>query len=283
MFFMFFFIPISYSTPICILYILWHEFCMVLSPFSNINANKPTISLPRHFGSFQFLFMFSLTEQSSLMKCHLLGRIPLRQCQSFLIINPMQNEDMSCTFMYCIPPGFLVWGCLSLRDHAVYPYDHPLHPARVAHDLHFDVTSSRALTPKSWAKPCQEPPKKKRWTKKMTGVNGYPSTLQPGSWYFLAKRSHDQICSLLDCIVFIGIARRIQHINCFPTFNNHTLMGRKLRPKAPEDFHHSWQTMKFRTRLRAASWRWAIQVLQTSDERDSLPCLNWLGPLMTLD
>jgi hypothetical protein len=59
-------------------------------------------------------------------------------------------------------------------------------------------------------------PKKKRWTKKMTGMNGYPSTLQPGSWYFLAKRSHDQICSLLDCIVFIGIARRIQHINCFP-------------------------------------------------------------------
>jgi hypothetical protein len=166
MFFMFFFIPISYSTPICILYILWHEFCMVLSPFSNINANKPTISLPRHFGSFQFLFMFSLTEQSSLMKCHLLGRIPLRQCQSFLIINPMQNEDMSCTFMYCIPPGFLVWGCLSLRDHAVYPYDHPLHPARVAHDLHFDVTSSRALTPKSWAKPGQEPPKKNDELKK---------------------------------------------------------------------------------------------------------------------
>ena len=114
---MFFFIPISYSTPICILYILgqWHKFCMVLSPFSNINANKPTISLPRHFGSFQFLFMFSLTEQSSLMKCHLLGRIPLRQCQSFLIINPMQNEDMLCTFMYCIPPGFLVVGLLIIK------------------------------------------------------------------------------------------------------------------------------------------------------------------------
>ena len=96
---------------------------------------------------------------------------------------PLQNEAI---YIPQGSQGFLVWGCLlnlSLRD-AVW-----LYLAQVAHDLHFDVTSSRALRPYNDGAMRYEGNRQRwndnnDWTERVSRyIPVYPGIPQPGSWF----------------------------------------------------------------------------------------------------